>query len=442
MKKILKICITLSFTFLLTGCVDCLVSLNYSKIKKPTLYGELTIEPQILEKYSMSISQIKKQLLDYDFFKDWTIKKQTDSSLSIESPTSFIKEISTLTKQNNKYILSIDIPKNMLDTSELNHYKNTLQLLNSSNATCSFKITMPGTIISSNVGKYQQNVVTINLFELFIEEKALSFHIISKKENNHIVELMKSVPEDKTMILVATGSLVGEGFDLDRLDTLFLAMPVASSSVIEQFTGRIHRLYDKKDTILVYDYVDVHIPMFDRMYGKRLKAYKKSGYELISDMNDIKNELQISQSIFDASNYYDMYSHDLMRAKKNIVVSSPSLSGDRVVEFTKLVKDKMEDGVEVTIVSWMPDKIRFGSSNYRMQLLEEMRQSGFYLKSAEDNCEHFAIIDQEIVWYGNINLLGKQDVEDHIMRIQSKEIANELMEMTFGNSLYNYLNNF
>ena len=179
MKKILKICITLSFTFLLTGCVDCLVSLNYSKIKKPTLYGELTIEPQILEKYSMSISQIKKQLLDYDFFKDWTIKKQTDSSLSIESPTSFIKD--------NKYILSIDIPKNMLDTSELNHYKNTLQLLNSSNATCSFKITMPGTIISSNVGKYQQNVVTINLFELFIEEKALSFHIISKKENNHLL---------------------------------------------------------------------------------------------------------------------------------------------------------------------------------------------------------------------------------------------------------------
>lgn len=135
----------------------------------------------------MSISQIKKQLLDYDFFKDWSIKKQTDSSLSIESPTSFIKEISTLTKQNNKYILSIDIPKNMLDTSELNHYKNTLQLLNSSNATCSFKITMPGTIISSNVGKYQQNVVTINLFELFIEEKALSFHIISKKENNHLL---------------------------------------------------------------------------------------------------------------------------------------------------------------------------------------------------------------------------------------------------------------
>ena len=68
-------------------------------------------EPQILEKYIMSILQIKKQLLDHDFFKDWTIKKQTDSSLSIESPTSFIKEIFYAYKQNNKYILSIDIPK-------------------------------------------------------------------------------------------------------------------------------------------------------------------------------------------------------------------------------------------------------------------------------------------------------------------------------------------
>ena len=121
--------------------------------------------------------------MDYDFFKDWTIKKQIRFfTFDMNLLLLLLKKFTTLTKQNNKYILSIDIPKNMLDTSELNHYKNTLQLLNSSNATCSFKITMPGTIISSNVGKYQQNVVTINLFELFIEEKALSFHIISKKK--------------------------------------------------------------------------------------------------------------------------------------------------------------------------------------------------------------------------------------------------------------------
>ena len=70
----------------------------------------------------------------------------------------------------------------MLDTSELNHYKNTLQLLNSGNATCSFKITMPGTIISSNVGKYQQNVVTINLFELLSKKNLYLFISFQKKK--------------------------------------------------------------------------------------------------------------------------------------------------------------------------------------------------------------------------------------------------------------------
>ncbi len=67
-----------------------------------------------------------------------------------------------------------------------------------------------------------------------------------------------------------------------------------------------------------------------------------------------------------------------------------------------------------------------------MQLHEEMRQAGFYMKLAEDFCEHFAVIDQKLVWYGSINLLANSRLEDSVMRVMSKQIAAELMEMTFG----------
>lgn len=67
-----------------------------------------------------------------------------------------------------------------------------------------------------------------------------------------------------------------------------------------------------------------------------------------------------------------------------------------------------------------------------MQLHEEMRQAGLYIKTAEDNCEHFAIIDQEIVWYGSMSLLGKATIEDSMMRVLSRIIATELMELAFG----------
>ena len=86
----------------------------------------------------------------------------------------------------------------------------------------------------------------------------------------------------------------------------------------------------------------------------------------------------------------------------------------------------------VTIVTWDPDSYGFGDAGYWMQLHEEMRQAGFYLKTVEDTCERFAIIDQEITWYGNMNLLAKIQAEDSMMRIESKKIAAELMEITFG----------
>ena len=63
-----------------------------------------------------------------------------------------------------------------------------------------------------------------------------------------------------------------------------------------------------------------------------------------------------------------------------------------------------------------------------------LKKAGFYIKTVEESCERFAVIDQEIVWYGNINLLAKDKVDDSIMRIKSKDIASELMELTFGNN--------
>ena len=73
-----------------------------------------------------------------------------------------------------------------------------------------------------------------------------------------------------------------------------------------------------------------------------------------------------------------------------------------------------------------------GRDDVRMELMERLRRSGFEVRLVEESCEHFAVIDKEIVWYGSVNLLSKEDVEDNIMRVCSKEIAAELLEMTFA----------
>lgn len=251
----------------------------------------------------------------------------------------------------------------------------------------------------------------------------------SKKEHKKILEQLQQVSEKETLILVATGSLIGEGFDYPRLDTLFMAMPISFRSVVEQYAGRLNRDYSGKDKVIVYDYVDSHIPMFDNMYAKRLRAYRQIGYEVCTG---IKEEKQTANAIYDGDNYIETFHRDLLEADKNIIISSPVISGTKVYELIRFLKDKQIKGVEITIVTWNPDSYGFGDAGYWMQLHEDMRQAGFYMKTVEESCGHFAIVDQEIVWYGNINILSKAKLEDSIMRVHSIDIASELMELTFG----------
>ena len=120
-----------------------------------------------------------------------------------------------------------------------------------------------------------------------------------------------------------------------------------------------------------------------------------------------------------------------MEAEKNIVISSPAISGPKVYELIELLRGKQASGVQITIITWAPDCYSYGDSAFWMQLQEEMRQAGFYMKIVEDTCEHFAVIDQELVWYGSMNLLAKVRMEDSMMRVKGKKIAAELMELTF-----------
>ncbi len=80
-------------------------------------------------------------------------------------------------------------------------------------------------------------------------------------------------------VIVATGKYVGEGFDLPKLDTLFLALPIAWKGLLAQYAGRIHRESEGKDLVTIYDYVDSSIPMLERMFHKREKGYKAMGYQ-------------------------------------------------------------------------------------------------------------------------------------------------------------------
>ena len=104
---------------------------------------------------------------------------------------------------------------------------------------------------------------------------------IRQKQRGEVMEKFRSVPERAPRILLATGKYIGEGFDDARLDALFLTMPVSWRGILQQYAGRLHRAHHAKKEVIIYDYVDVKIPMARHMFERRKKGYAALGYRMI-----------------------------------------------------------------------------------------------------------------------------------------------------------------
>ena len=90
--------------------------------------------------------------------------------------------------------------------------------------------------------------------------------------------LLASSKPGRPLLVVATGSYIGEGFDCPRLDTLFLAAPITFKGRLVQYVGRVIRPLPSKTTAEVHDYVDVHTPVLAAALRRRAPGYASLGF--------------------------------------------------------------------------------------------------------------------------------------------------------------------
>jgi len=101
----------------------------------------------------------------------------------------------------------------------------------------------------------------------------------TEKERRASGAALAAIPDTEERLVLATGRYIGEGFDDARLDTLFLALPISWKGTLVQYTGRLHRPHPRKTDVRIFDYVDRAVPMLQKMFERRLRAYRAIGYE-------------------------------------------------------------------------------------------------------------------------------------------------------------------
>jgi superfamily II DNA or RNA helicase len=103
---------------------------------------------------------------------------------------------------------------------------------------------------------------------------------LPKKQRSAVIEQLDALAAEAPRILLATGKLVGEGFDHPPLDTLVLAMPVSWKGTLQQYAGRLHREHATKADVRIVDFVDASHPALLRMWEKRQRGYRMMGYKV------------------------------------------------------------------------------------------------------------------------------------------------------------------
>lgn len=238
----------------------------------------------------------------------------------------------------------------------------------------------------------------------------------STKDKRQKMEHLQSIPSSEQLVIVATGKYVGEGFDYARLDMLFLVSPVAWKGIVAQYAGRLHREYEGKQDVQIYDYIDIRVPVCESMYRKRLKGYTSIGYR-IRNNEAFDSLFPITDVIYDGQNFELPFISDLSKAKQSVVVSCPKVKIGRHSQIADRLADLMANGIEIVLYTKEENEDTIS-----------LQHQGISVINKDHLSLHAAIIDKSTIWYGSVNILGYRSLEDNLIRFRNPEIASNLLD--------------
>ena len=246
---------------------------------------------------------------------------------------------------------------------------------------------------------------------------------ISLKEKRQTMEKLSNITDGEKLIIIASGKYIGEGFDYPRLDTLLLAMPIAWKGKVAQYAGRLHRNYKGKNEVQILDYVDIRVPVLERMYQKRLKSYSAIGYQT----KIIENMFNSPSIIYDGKSFLPVYYNDFNSASCEIVIVCPFVRKSRVTQLLKVLSPLISKNIAITVITRPPEDFKEVDRIAVSENISTLESAGITVKPKSEFHQKFTIIDNTTIWYGSVNFLSFGSHEESIMRFESTDIATELL---------------
>jgi len=203
-------------------------------------------------------------------------------------------------------------------------------------------------------------------------------------------------------------------------------MPFSWKGTLDQYAGRLNRPADGKREVRILDYIDVRVPVLDRMYGKRLKGYRDLGYRI----GEAGRAPIPPDFIFGPKDYLEVMLRDLVRAKETVWISSTSTDLKVVRTIAEALSKNPSQRTERTVALRLKVSKDSESAEKAIRSAEEILRACSCSAHSDERVRCNAVlIDHRILWYGSLAPLGYHKEEDSILRIESPRLAEEMQSV-------------
>jgi hypothetical protein len=140
--------------------------------------------------------------------------------------------------------------------------------------------------------------------------------------------------------------------------------------------------------------------------------------------------------IFDYDDYAAVFYSDIAKARKEVVISSPYLSNAKIASLIQVLSAKIINNVIVTVVTKPSNEYNENKQQAVKKNIRWLLDVGVKIVESSNLHQRFAVVDQSVVWYGSVCLLGLSGRDDNLMRFDSSGIAQAILKQHFDENAY------
>mgnify|MGYP005615794465 CR=1 FL=1 len=134
-----------------------------------------------------------------------------------------------------------------------------------------------------------------------------------------------------------------------------------------------------------------------------------------------------NSSLFDNNTFYKAFERDLRRARQSVIIESPFITRRRMEHLLPLLTKLRRKGMRIVVNTRNPEEHNEKYAIQSEDAVAAMQDIGIKGLYTVKHHRKLAIIDEEVLWEGSLNILSQGDSCEIMRRTYSNDLAKGMM---------------